>query len=35
MTSDAILFMAVICGIVWGDFAYCLVVLARQDDEPS
>lgn len=33
MTSDSILFMVIICGIVWGGFIYCLVLLSRQEDD--
>jgi hypothetical protein len=31
--AGAILFMTIICGIVWGGFVYCLVLLARQPQD--
>jgi hypothetical protein len=35
MSPGAILFMTIICGIVWGGFVYCLVMLARQPEDDS
>lgn len=33
MTAGNILFMVLICGVVWGGFIYCLVKLSRQEDD--
>ncbi len=35
MTTGDIVFMVLICGIVWGGFAYCLVQLASQRDDEA
>ena len=33
MTTGSVVFMILVLSLVWGGFAFCLVKLAKQDDE--
>ena len=35
MSSGSILFMVLICGVIWGGFIVCLIVLSRQSDDEA
>ena len=35
MSIGNIIFMVIVLGIVWGGFAYCLVLLSKQTDEDT
>lgn len=35
MSIGNIIFMVIVLGIVWGGFAYCLTVLAKQTDDDT